>query len=123
MWECRCECGTITYKATDTLKNPELSMCKTCAEQRHAKAARDGAGFVAGTQISKIKNQKLMATNTSGCRGVYYDGKTNRYRARLTFRGKIMSFGSYERFEDAVKARQRAEEEIFGKFLESIDSE
>ena len=122
MWECRCECGTITHKATDTLKNPDLSMCKACADRRHAKAARDGAGYVAGTQISKIQNQKLMATNTSGFRGVYLDKKTNRYRARLTFQGKIMSFGSYERFEDAVKARLRAEDEIFGKFLETQDS-
>ena len=122
-WECRCECGAITYKATDTLKNPDQSMCKDCADQRHAKAARDGAGYVAGTQISKIQNQKLMATNTSGFRGVYLDKKTNRYRARLTFQGKIMSFGSYERFEDAVKARQRAEEEIFGKFLETMNDE
>jgi len=121
LWECRCECGTITYKATDTLKNPDLSMCKTCADKRHAKAARDCAGYVAGTQISKIQDMKPNAANTSGCRGVYYDRRTNRYRARLTFQGKIMSFGSYERFEDAVKARQRAEEEIFGKFLETIE--
>lgn len=121
MWECRCTCGAITHKATDTLKNPDLSMCKSCADQRHAKAARDCAGFVAGTQLTKIQDMSPTAANTSGCRGVYYDRRTGRYRARLTFQGKIMSFGSYIRFEDAVKARQRAEEEIFGKFLDTID--
>ena len=26
LWECRCECGNITYKATDILKNDKLSM-------------------------------------------------------------------------------------------------
>ena len=122
MWECRCECGAITHKATDTLKNPDQSMCKACADQRHAKAARDCAGFVDGTQLTKIRDMKPTAANTSGCRGVYYDRRTNRYRARLTFQGRILSFGSYARFEDAVKARQRAEEEIFGKFLETQDS-
>ena len=30
MWECRCECGNITYKATDTLTNPDESMCQDC---------------------------------------------------------------------------------------------
>ena len=63
----------------------------------------------------------MRTSNTSGCRGVYYDPKTNRYRARLKFQGRLMNFGSYERFEDAVKARQQAEEEIFGKFLETLE--
>ena len=122
MWECRCECGAITYKATDTLTNPDRSMCKECAGRENSKAARSSAGYVAGTQISRIKHQKLMPNNTSGYGGVYYESRTNRYRVRLRFQGKLMSFGYYERFEDAVKARQRAEEEIFGKFLETIDA-
>lgn len=121
MWECRCECGSITYKATDTLNNPDTSMCAACAAENSAKAARAAAGYVAGTQLSRIRSMKPTAANTSGCRGVYFEGKTNRYRVRLKFQGKTMSFGYYERFEDAVKARQRAEEEIFGKFLESIE--
>ena len=121
MWECRCECGAITCKATDTLKNPDQSMCKDCADQRHAKAARDGAGYVGGTQLTKIRGMKTASANASGFRGVYYDGKTNRYRARLTFQGKTLNFGTYECFEDAVKARLRAEEEIFGMFLENMD--
>lgn len=121
LWECRCTCGAITYKATDTLTNPDESMCAACAAQYAAETARQSAGFIAGTQLLKIRNMKTSAANTSGCRGVYYDRRTNRYRARLTFQGKIMSFGSYERFEDAVKARQRAEEEIFGKFLETME--
>ena len=121
MWECRCECGAITYKATDTLTNPDESMCMTCAEKQHARIARESAGFVAGTQLSKIRNFRPTSDNASGYRGVYYDGKTNRYRARLVFQGKIMSFGSFERLEDAIKVRQKAEEEIFGKFIESLD--
>lgn len=120
MWECRCECGNITYKATDTLTNPDESMCQECKGRIGAEIARQSAGFVGGTQISRIKNMTLIATNTSGCRGVYYDKKTNKYRARLKFKGKIMNFGSYTNFEDAVKARQAAEQEYFGSFLESL---
>lgn len=122
MWECRCECGNITYKATDTLTNPDESMCQECKGRIGAEIARQSAGFVGGTQISRIKNMTLIATNTSGCRGVYYDKKTNKYRARLKFKGKIMNFGSYTNFEDAVKARQAAEQEYFGSFLESLEN-
>ena len=78
MWECRCECGAITYKATDTLTNPEESMCKSCQGLYAAENARKSAGFIDGTQISRIQNMNLTASNTSGCRGVYYDKRSNR---------------------------------------------
>ena len=37
LWECRCECGNITYKATDTLTNPDLSMCNEWSANMQAK--------------------------------------------------------------------------------------
>lgn len=123
LWECRCECGSITYKATDTLTNPDESMCVTCAGKNNAEIARKSAGFFEGTQLTKIRDMSPSAANTSGCRGVYYDGKTNRYRARIVFKRKIYSLGTFANFADAVKTRQRAEEELFGKFLSSLDEE
>lgn len=118
MWECRCECGAITYKATDTLTNPETSMCSDCAGKYAAEIARKSAGFVGGTQITKITDMTPTAANTSGVRGVCYEKRSNKWRARLRFKGKIMSFGSYDRFEDAVSARKAAEKLYFGEFLE-----
>ena len=120
MWECRCECGAITYKATDTLTNPDESMCKACQGIYAAETARKSAGFVGGTQITKLRNMEPTAANSSGCRGVYLEKKTGKWRARLKFKGKIMNFGSYAKFEDAVAARKAAEEEYFGAFLEEI---
>ena len=118
LWECLCDCGAITYKATDVLTNDSRNSCARCASLHAAKAARESAGYVDGTQISRIKDRKLTAANTSGVRGVYYEKKSNKWRARLRFKGKIMDFGSYERFEDAVIARQAAEREYFDAFLE-----
>ena len=123
MWECRCECGNITYKATDTLKNSAVSMCQECHEKLAAENARKSAGYVDGTQISKIKKMTLSSANTSGCRGVIYERKSNKYRAVLRFKGNLMHFGSYSNFEDAVKARQAAEREYFGEFLEDVKQE
>ena len=73
MWECRCECGAITYKATDTLTNPDMSMCNECAGKYAADIARQSAGFVGGTQITKIADMKPTAANTSGARGVSFE--------------------------------------------------
>lgn len=118
LWECQCECGAITYKATDTLTNSDVSMCKKCAEAYASAAARANAGFVEGTQITKIKNIQTNSNNISGVRGVYLEKKTGKYRARLKFQGKIYNLGSFVNLEDAIKARKRGEEEIYGKFLE-----
>ena len=81
---------------------------------------RENAGFVDGTQISRIKTDRLISSNTSGVRGVYFDKRSGKWRARLKFKGKLMNFGTYSNFDDAVKARKQAEQEIYGEFLEQI---
>lgn len=118
LWECRCDCGEITYKATDTLTNPDISMCQNCAAKNAITKARENLGFEGGTQITKISRRKEASENFSGVRGVYFERKTGRYRARLRFRGKLYNLGSYANLEDAIKARRRGEEEIYDKFLE-----
>lgn len=120
LWKCLCDCGEITYKATDTLTNPDVSMCASCAEKFAAARMRENAGYVDGTQISRIKSDKKSANNTSGVRGVCYDRHSGKWRARLKFKGKLMNFGYYARFEDAVKERKQAEAEYFGEFLKNI---
>ncbi len=122
LWKCQCDCGAITYKATSTLTNPDISMCKDCAGHYAVQKAKEAAGFVGGTQISKIKNCPTTSNNASGHRGVYFESKTGKYRARLEFCGRTYSFGSYSNIDDAIKARQRGEEEIYGKFLEQYDN-
>lgn len=123
LWKCQCECGAVTYKATDTLTNPDISMCQECAGKYAAEKARENAGFEGGTQITKIKNCPDTSDNISGYRGVYFDRRTGKYRARLKFRGKLYNLGYFTKLEDAVKARKRGEEEIYGKFLDDMDNE
>jgi len=121
LWKCQCDCGAITYKATDTLTNPDISMCADCAAKHNSAKARNNAGFLGGTQISRIQNISEASTNASGARGVYLDSKTGKYRARIKFQGKLYNLGSYTNLPDAVKARRQGEEEYFGKFLNSLE--
>ena len=120
MWECRCACGNITYKATDTLTNSGESMCQACHNRLAPEKARESAGFTEGTQISKIRDMTPGAANTSGYRGIYYEPKFDRYRAQIIFQRKRYYLGTYKKIEDAVTARQRAEEELYGTFLEKL---
>lgn len=119
-WKCRCQCGAITYKATDTLTNPDESMCRECQGVYAAENARKSAGFIGGTQVTKIIDMKPTAANTTGVRGVQFDKKSGRYRARLKFKGKLLNFGSYKTIEEAAMARKKAEIEFFGTFLEEL---
>ncbi len=118
LWECECECGNICYKATDTLTNPEESMCAECAAKRDPVYARVAAGFMDGTQLSKLKSTKPSAVNVSGTRGVYPDKASGKWRAYIGFQGQRISLGYYHKLEDAVKARRRAEEEYYEPFIE-----
>lgn len=119
LWECRCECGAITYKAKDTLTNPDLSMCAECAKRYAVEKARAKAGYVEGTQLAKIRDMTPGIANTSGHRGVYYDSRYDRYRAQIIFKRKRYYLGTYKNIEDAIKARQCAEENLFRGFIES----
>ncbi len=118
IWECQCECGNIVYKYTDVLRNADETMCAECADKVHTEKARANAGFVGGTQISKIRSEKLSKANKSGVRGVSQDSKTGKWRAGIKFKGKSINLGYYDKFTDAVAARKRGEEEYFGAFLE-----
>lgn len=121
LWKCQCDCGAITYKATDTLTNTAVSMCKDCAASNNIEKAREQAGFCGGTQLAKIEHISENSDNASGFRGVYFDKKTGLYRARIKFQGKLYNLGTFPRLEDAVKARRLGEEKYFGAFLEELN--
>lgn len=117
-WKCQCDCGAIVYRATDTLTNDDKNMCPDCASHYATEKMRQNAGFVDGTQLSKITNMKPTAANTSGVRGVSFDKHSGKWRAMLIFQGKRHHLGLFSRFEDAVRARKTAEEDYFGAYLE-----
>ena len=45
---------------------------------------------------------------------------SNKWKAVIFFKGRRYYPGCYEKFEDAVKARKRGEEEYHDKFLEEF---
>lgn len=122
-WECLCDCGAAVYQATDTLTKSGDHMCAECLGLYAAGMARQSAGFVGGTQLSRIRDMTPSAVNTSGVRGVQWCKNSHKWRARLKFKGKLMNFGSYEKFEDAVAARKKAEEEYFGTALSEYSAQ
>ena len=85
---------------------------------------REAAGFVDGTQVSRIL--KIMEYNSTASAeemiGVNYDPKSRRWQAALTFQGVRHRLGSYTCAAQAAAARKRAEWERFGKFLDTLEN-
>lgn len=68
------------------------------------------------TQSQNLMNRRIGKNNTSGVTGVNFDNKSRKWSAEIRIDRKKKSLGHFENFEDAVKARKNAEEELFGCF-------
>lgn len=66
--------------------------------------------------MDALKSKKIPTDNTTGYKGVYrIRGK---YVAKIVFQKKQYFLGTYEKIEDAAKARKAAEEVLFNGFAE-----
>ncbi len=107
-WRCKCDCGNETVVGQTLLQSGKTRSCGC----RKTDAIRENLKLVEGTSVLKLEKAKngLMRSNTSGYNGVYLDKKTGRWKAQITFKGKTYYLGTYDKIEEAVKARKRGEE-------------
>lgn len=61
-------------------------------------------------------NKGLQSNNKSGVIGVYWNKKRQRWIAEIGINNKDIRLGYFKNFEDAVKARAKAEEKYFGEW-------
>ena len=64
-----------------------------------------------------IKSQKARKNSTTGQRGVSYNNRISKYHAYIGFKKKTYSLVYFNTLEEAINARKRAEEMIYGPFL------
>lgn len=113
-WLCRCDCGQETVVKTQRLRNGRTVSCGCVGTGK----GFDALTYVDGTCVEMLRSRTVRSNNTSGIPGVEWMAKKQRWRATICFKGKRRYLGSYEKFEDAAKARKRAEEELFDTFLD-----
>ena len=118
-WLCRCDCGNEAVVTTVCLRDGRRTSCGCDAAP--GKMGRDSLTFVDGTCVEMIRANTKRCNNTSGVPGVEWRTSKGVWRATICFKGKRRYLGSYHRFEDAVRARKRAEEELFQTFLKEFD--
>ena len=119
--KCLChKCQKETTVSFSRLLSGERKECCACARKNldtgreiHIKLCVDG------TSLDAIKpDRKVNSNSKTGYKGVS-EMRSGKYRAYINFKRKHYHLGTYDKIEDAVKARQAAEQEIYGKFLET----
>lgn len=115
VWKCKCSCGKEAEVSYNSLVTGNTQSCG-CIQSQHP-APTEYMHYIDGTCIEMIENQKLRSDNTSGYTGVQFHKRSGKWLATITFKGRRYDLGKYKKIEEAVKARQTAEEKIFGEFL------
>ena len=114
-WRCRCECGNEVAATEDALVQGTTLSCG-CLKRENQKEIAGRLHRIDGTCIEILEKRKYRRDNTSGFRGVF-KMKNGKYRVSIGFKGKRFYLGTYDDFEDAVEARQLAEDKIHNGFL------
>ncbi len=110
-WRCLCKCGKEAIVCQSNLKSSHTRSCGCLSDPRNTRH------FVEGTCIESIRSRKVSASKKSGIRGVYFNRRSGRWIAQITFQGHTRYLGSFESLEEAAQARKKAEA-IFDDFLE-----
>ena len=121
-WRCLCDCGRQAIVKTTQLRSGHTKSCG-CKNAAGNPRAALGLTYIDGTCVEMLAAKTVRKSNTSGVPGVDWWTSKRRWRAAICFKGKRYYLRSYGRFEDAVKARKRAEEELHDGFLREFAAE
>ncbi|MCD8365873.1 MAG: hypothetical protein LUC83_08720 [Clostridiales bacterium] len=89
-----------------------------CLRREQGESLADNLHMVDGTCVELLETKKKRSDNTSGFRGICRMGN-RKYRVNIGFKGKRFYIGTFEKLEDAVEARKRAEEKIHEGFIKA----
>lgn len=68
------------------------------------------------TPQQNAMNRVIYSNNTSGVTGVSWNERDQLWVSYITYKYKTIRLGCYVNFNDAVKARKKAEEKYFGEY-------
>lgn len=68
------------------------------------------------TRSQNQANTGLRKTNSSGYKGVYWHKEKGRWRAMISFEGRLRHIDYYDTAEEAARAYDAAAIELFGEF-------
>ena len=73
------------------------------------------------TSKENNQNRKLSSKNTSNIKGVHFDKRRKKWRARIMIDGISVHIGYFDNLEDARTARVNRANEVFGVFVNACE--
>lgn len=119
-WLCKCECGNYKEVVYTHLVKGMVASCG-CLKVAAAEKATMNEATVDGVKIPALI-KKTAKNNSSGRKGVSkFKTKTGRirYRVRITVNKKTINVGKFDTLEEAIKARELAEEKYFKPYIDT----
>lgn len=110
IWHCRCDCGNVIDVSHNELEYGNIKSCG-CQKREHNQKLKGYRELVDGTSVDMIRSTKLPSNNTTGYKGVYVI--RGKYAAKIVFQQKAYYLGTFEKIEDAIRERRKAEEILF----------
>lgn len=130
---CVCDCGNEKEIRASSLLSGATQSCGCLRNEKSSEngkkvSASNGLKeynekvLVESTKLDQL-NKKVGINNTSGHKGVCWDKRREKWKAYITFRGERIYLGYFDKKQDAIKARLKAEEEYFVPILEKYGKE
>ncbi len=115
-WKFKCDCGNTFEGQRSRFLNGTTKSCGCLKNERNEKFKRARSEqFQDDTNIVLIQS-RLSKSNKSGFKGVHKN-KKGKWIASIGFKKKKHYLGCFDKLEDAVKAREIAEEKLHKEFL------
>lgn len=119
VWECECRCGkTVKVSARSLISgNTRSCGCLNHEVQKSSALKKAEIDNVEGTRLSYL-SKTTFSNNKSGRRGVHFRKDAGKWSASIGFKGVKYYLGLFENFDDAVWARETAENVLWWPFVE-----
>lgn len=114
-WTCKCDCGNTTVVGQTLLQSGKTRSCGCLRKE----TLKDNLRLVDGTSVTRLESRDRppIQSNTSGHTGVYWNRRSSKWIAQITFKRKTYYLGSFTTLDDAVNARKKGEE-MYSDFLD-----
>lgn len=114
-WHCRCDCGKEVDITEDGLVHGNYKSCG-CRKKEIMESIPEYLTLIDGTCVEWLKNRKSRCDNTSGFRGVSKT-RSGAWKVFIGLQNKRYYLGTYHDYEEAVRVRLDAEEQLHDGFV------
>lgn len=126
LWLCECQCGNKVPASATLLRRGNIVSCG-CLLPSHMTKAREtltGEYTIDGVVVPLL-TKKVRSDSETGHKGVHKRVRKGRerYEVSITVKGKRKYIGSFVNLDDAVAAREKAEEEYFGPYIKKLEEQ